>query len=240
MHNIKLALPAVTCALLFSASASAFSFDSMFGKSQAATTVSAEPTTSYCIVENIEDIKQCPNGQMLLYAPSQFGNKQLPLMVIAAVCDENGPIVYNEGGVVCRKVESREMINPKLNTLKSQWEEFKNKVLATGSGYEKWGNNRFFKYVKIGTAKTPEIPYNATVSIQVLDVEGKPVDKPTVLEQQIDASNKDKPLGKPAGTQIEAVMLKNDLEESERALFTIEKTEPIVKKSEKPAKKAKK
>lgn len=238
MPNIKLALPAATCALLFSASASAFSIDSMLGKSQAATTA-AEPTTSYCIVENIEDIKQCPNGQMLLYAPSQFGNKQLPLMVIAAVCDENGPIVYNEGGVVCRKIQSRKMVNPQQDALKAQWEELRNTVLATGSGYEKWDDGSYSKLTKLGTEQTPEIPYKATIKVQMLDVKGNPQGKPEILEDVVTLEKKEKPIAKPAGTEYDTVIFDSNLVNSHRVRVSVEKTEPIAKKSEKPQKKAK-
>ncbi len=46
--------------------------------------------------------KNCHTGDVALYAPSTFGNEQLPLMMIAGYCDTNAPIQFNKGGFVCR------------------------------------------------------------------------------------------------------------------------------------------
>lgn len=46
--------------------------------------------------------KSCHTGDVALYAPSTFGNEQLPLLMIAGYCDTNAPIQFNNGGFVCR------------------------------------------------------------------------------------------------------------------------------------------
>lgn len=54
-----------------------------------------------CIFSNDEGAEQCKNGKIAYFQPSQWGNEQLPLSVIAAYCDFREQIIYNNSGVVC-------------------------------------------------------------------------------------------------------------------------------------------
>lgn len=66
----------------------------------------------YCQAKDLETVDKCPDGKLMLFAPSVFGNEQLPLVLIARSCDEKRPIYFNVGGVVCTKVSARKGFDP--------------------------------------------------------------------------------------------------------------------------------
>lgn len=55
----------------------------------------------------VDDLKQesvakvCKPGQKIVYLPSIFGNKQLPVMFAAVNCDLRYTVVLTEGAVTC-------------------------------------------------------------------------------------------------------------------------------------------
>lgn len=57
--------------------------------------------SSVCTWSDEQEVKQCREGQLGIFAPSTFGNEQLPLLVTAHYCDWRYPVVHNTGGVVC-------------------------------------------------------------------------------------------------------------------------------------------
>lgn len=58
--------------------------------------------SSIChVTEQNEAVKKCKNGEVMLFAPSFFGNEYRPILISAAFCDFEYPIVYNKAGVSC-------------------------------------------------------------------------------------------------------------------------------------------
>ncbi|MDR0747803.1 MAG: hypothetical protein LBE89_07975 [Helicobacteraceae bacterium] len=45
--------------------------------------------------------KECAPGQKVVFLPSSFGNKQLPILFAAVNCDHRYSIALTEGGVSC-------------------------------------------------------------------------------------------------------------------------------------------
>jgi hypothetical protein len=45
--------------------------------------------------------KKCKNGNVLLFRPQMWGNEQLPIVISAAFCNYESPIVHNASGVSC-------------------------------------------------------------------------------------------------------------------------------------------
>jgi hypothetical protein len=66
-----------------------------------------EPTidqSSVCIVsENDHDMieKNCKEGQKIVFAPSSWGNEQIPVYFAGANCDLRYSVVKTNGGVAC-------------------------------------------------------------------------------------------------------------------------------------------
>jgi hypothetical protein len=61
-----------------------------------------------CHVKNGDEAaKNCENSDVILYQPSSFGNEQLPIIISAAFCDYEHPIVYNSSGVSCIFTDTR-------------------------------------------------------------------------------------------------------------------------------------
>jgi len=61
-----------------------------------------------CMPSNLASAKKnCSEGELMFYAPNSWGNEQLPLYVIAAMCDTNRPVQYNKSGVVCTYTSKR-------------------------------------------------------------------------------------------------------------------------------------
>ena len=60
-----------------------------------------------CIYSSDDEAKQCKAGEMSWFAPSQWGNEQLPLKVAAAYCDFNHEVMYNNSGVICVFTDKR-------------------------------------------------------------------------------------------------------------------------------------
>jgi hypothetical protein len=55
-----------------------------------------------CLVHELDHIvKQCKDGDILIFAPSIFGNEQLPVKVAGLVCNFEHPIVSSVGGLSC-------------------------------------------------------------------------------------------------------------------------------------------
>lgn len=55
-----------------------------------------------CLVSDTEKmIQQCKEGDILIFAPSIFGNEQLPITIAGLVCNFEYPIVTSVGGVSC-------------------------------------------------------------------------------------------------------------------------------------------
>lgn len=51
--------------------------------------------------------KRCKDGELAHFAPRSWGNEQLPLNVIAAYCNTNRPLEFNQAGVVCTFTDKR-------------------------------------------------------------------------------------------------------------------------------------
>jgi hypothetical protein len=43
----------------------------------------------------------CSDGDIVLFAPSSWGNEQFPVKVAAYICNFDKPIVHTKGGVSC-------------------------------------------------------------------------------------------------------------------------------------------
>jgi hypothetical protein len=55
-----------------------------------------------CLVNDLDQmVQQCKDGDILIFAPSIFGNEQLPVNVTGLVCNFEHPIVTSVGGVSC-------------------------------------------------------------------------------------------------------------------------------------------
>ena len=55
-----------------------------------------------CHVSDLEGAaKKCKNGNVLLFRPQMWGSEQLPIVISAAFCSYESPIVYNASGVSC-------------------------------------------------------------------------------------------------------------------------------------------
>jgi hypothetical protein len=55
-----------------------------------------------CLVHELDHIvQQCKDGDILIFAPSIFGNEQLPVKVAGLVCNFEHPIVSSVGGLSC-------------------------------------------------------------------------------------------------------------------------------------------
>lgn len=63
-----------------------------------------------CKIDQNFDFSACKTGQRLFFSPTQFGNEQLPIIIISYFCDIHQPVYFNKGGVVCiyRKTPSAE------------------------------------------------------------------------------------------------------------------------------------
>ena len=75
--------------------------------------------STYCAASTPEEVDQCRNGELILFAPDMFGNEQLPLVFIAQYCDTEKPVFFNKSGVVCTKVAPRQTYQPKADTAQS-------------------------------------------------------------------------------------------------------------------------
>ena len=60
-----------------------------------------------CTFGSDQGAKRCKDGELAYFAPQSWGNEQLPLNVIAAYCDTNRPIQFNQAGVVCTFTDKR-------------------------------------------------------------------------------------------------------------------------------------
>lgn len=241
--NFKVALPAALCALAFATSANAFSLvDSLLPKVQMSVKAFTIPATdsTYCHATDERDVGKCQEGELMLFTPNSYGDKQLPLIVIASFCDYGAPIFFNEAGLVCRKVPLRQQYSPSQETARTQWQELKNKVESSGSGYAKWDDGTYYRVIKEGTEKTPDFPYRATVRAQITDALGNPVGEPEIFEEIVHEANKDMPAAQPVGTTFDTILFHANLTDSYRALITVEKVEPLIPKAEKTVKKPKK
>lgn len=58
------------------------------------------PGRSFCLMTDVKD-HHCREGQLAWFMPPRWGNDQLPIMFVAAVCDFRHPVVWNNGGVAC-------------------------------------------------------------------------------------------------------------------------------------------
>lgn len=241
--NLKFAIPAALCALAFATTASAFSLvDNLLPKVQMSVKAFSFSTTgnTYCHATDERDVGKCQEGELMLFTPNSYGDKQLPLIVIASFCDYGAPIFFNEAGLVCRKVPLRQQYSPSQETARTQWQELKNKVESKDSGYLRWDDGTYYRVLKEGTDKTPNLPYKATVRAQITDALGNPIGDPDVFIEEVTAENIDAPAGKPVGTTYDAILFHANLTDSYRALITVEKVEPLIPKSEKTVKKGKK
>ncbi|MGB9767021.1 MAG: hypothetical protein ACPLXN_06065 [Sulfurihydrogenibium sp.] len=54
-----------------------------------------------CVVNDVDIIPNCKEGNLIAFLPNSWGNEQLPLYFAAIHCDFNHQIIYNNGGVVC-------------------------------------------------------------------------------------------------------------------------------------------
>lgn len=55
-----------------------------------------------CMVNDVNEMVQvCKEGDILIFAPSIFGNEQLPVNVAGLVCNFEHPVVWTVGGVSC-------------------------------------------------------------------------------------------------------------------------------------------
>ena len=79
--------------------APASSLPAATGSGALAGTPTPEVGQSLCLVTNVRE--HCKEGQLAWFAPERWGNDQLPITFVAAVCDFRHPIVWNNGGVAC-------------------------------------------------------------------------------------------------------------------------------------------
>jgi hypothetical protein len=71
---------------------------------------------SLCLFSEFGDAKtKCKNGQVAVFAPSRWGNEQLPIYAASNFCDYRYTIVQNSGGVSCIFIDARLKENPKDN-----------------------------------------------------------------------------------------------------------------------------
>lgn len=194
-----------------------------------------EEPPQYCLVEGFGMIDLCPEGKLMFFAPNSFGNKQLPLAVIARYCDTKQPVYYNDGGVVCTKT-TRITFNVVEEAKRSVWETFKKEVEKEGSGWRKFNDTGWVKVVKEGTEPLPPIPYKMSMTWQKYDIAGKPTGKPQSFTTEITDKSEEFYREYPAGTEIEVAWLYENLLNSERGKYTIQKVTPIKEKPAKPSK----
>lgn len=63
------------------------------------------PARQICITTDVRG--RCKAGQLAWFAPSRWGNDQLPITFAAAACDFRYPVVWNNGGVACVYTDTR-------------------------------------------------------------------------------------------------------------------------------------
>jgi len=74
-----------------------------------------------CLVFNLNDqdeLKHCKSGQKITFTPTEWGNKQLPIMFASGHCDLRYTVVWTEGAVTCiyRKVDGPANYELEANT----------------------------------------------------------------------------------------------------------------------------
>lgn len=61
-----------------------------------------------CIVQEIANAPPpCKDGDLFMFLPQVFGNRQLPVVIAGHFCDFNYPVVWTEGGVACVYTSAR-------------------------------------------------------------------------------------------------------------------------------------
>lgn len=188
---------------------------------------------SYCLAIQKSDIDECPNNHLMLFAPISWGNSQFPLHVIAEYCDTEKPVIFNESGVVCTKVAHREGYNVLLEKQKTPWRILKKDVAKENSGWTQFNDTGWVKILQKGSGTLPPLPYKMTLSFQRLDVEGKPIGKVEKEVEEIEEKNNAFYKDYPVGTEFEAVWFNEDLLDSVRRKYKVEKIEPIQEQAQK-------
>jgi hypothetical protein len=65
------------------------------------------PQDNICVFAGGEDAKACKPGQLGWFKPTSWGNEQMPLLVVATMCDFNHQVVMNNSGVICVITDKR-------------------------------------------------------------------------------------------------------------------------------------
>lgn len=60
-----------------------------------------------CVFSNDAQAKKCKTGELAYFSPDSWGNEQLPLNVVAAYCNTNHAVHFNNAGVVCTFTDKR-------------------------------------------------------------------------------------------------------------------------------------
>lgn len=60
-----------------------------------------------CTYSSDAEARQCKEGELSWFKPTQWNNEQLPLSVAAAYCNFNHEVMYNNAGVICVFTEKR-------------------------------------------------------------------------------------------------------------------------------------
>ncbi|WCD83268.1 hypothetical protein [Pseudomonas sp. TUM22785] len=63
--------------------------------------------SSLCTYSSDAEARQCKEGELSWFKPTQWNNEQLPLSVAAAYCNFNHEVMYNNAGVICVFTEKR-------------------------------------------------------------------------------------------------------------------------------------
>lgn len=59
------------------------------------------PPEQMCRIASLDDKIDCERGDLIVFAPNFFGNKQLPVIASSRLCDFRYSIVQTDGGVAC-------------------------------------------------------------------------------------------------------------------------------------------
>lgn len=91
------------------------------------------------------DLTGCRKGDEVLYMPNRWGNEQLPINFIAAVCDMSKQIAYNNSAVACIYAGPKNIVDVHQEVISATYKKLFDAVAAKPSGWMKVAESEYWR-----------------------------------------------------------------------------------------------